>query len=137
MPDRQVPEEPRCVGGAQLDAIGCRIETRRFQFLQDACSAKPDGAKLVTKAPPHLVAQRTAAGKQSARALDRGRQRVPALGAQANAAQVFLARAMRAQLLEGEIDPSAREVDLQILPEVGELKRRADGVGLRVEPRIA
>jgi len=42
----------------------------------------------------------------------------------------------RANLLDGQVDPSAIEVHLQVLPEIGELQRRADRVGPGVEPRF-
>ena len=40
-------------------------------------------------------------------------------------------------LLRGDVEPAAHPVDGQVLPEVGELQRRAYGVGGVVEPGVA
>ena len=50
--------------------------------------------------------------------------------------QVGLVSAVAAALLLRQVDAAAFEVDLQVLPEVRELQRRADGVRPRVQPGV-
>ncbi|MNC90432.1 hypothetical protein D3C83_65310 [compost metagenome] len=45
--------------------------------------------------------------------------------------QVALADAVRGHLVLGEVDPSLGVVDVGVLPEIDELQRGADGIGLR------
>src|SRR5262245_50921365 len=105
------------------------VEPVRLEAIEDAHATEPGGAQLVSQASADGLAQRPSLAKQLARprhevakcGLPAGRD--PAFG------EIAFAGAVSCPDFRRHIDAAAVAVDLQVLPEVGQLQGSADAVG--------
>src|SRR5690606_14990294 len=132
-PGERPPRYHYGVGGAETRPAIEDVEATRFQPLQDPRAAKPGGPELVSQPPANTVAHASPRVEQVAcPAAARLERRAPPWRP-GSPIQIRERRAGGAPLRLRHIQPPARPVDGEILPEVGELKRRADRIGLNVE----
>src|SRR5262249_37245815 len=94
-------------------------------------------AHLVREAAVDVARELGARGEEADRAIDLERKKTPHPVRRTREAELRLRDAEAREVLERHVEPPARQVDGEVLPEVRELESRADVVREGVERRVA
>ena len=125
------------------------VEIRALDTLEDACAAVPGQAKLVAQSAAHSFADETALAEKLARpqghfshrgapfSRQRRRRGCRCSWSADRRFEVALASAERLEVRARHVEPAVLPVAREILPEVGQLQRRAQGVGRSIEGLVA
>ena len=136
-PGDHVPGDRHRVAPPQGRTAVKNIESCGLEAVEDSHAAEPRGAKLVAEPAANGVGDRPAGREQvTCTSGDIGERRLPRRR-HASSIEIAFVGASGLQECLGHVDATFLPVALDILPEVRQLQRRADGIGPFITTWIA